>query len=165
MKNKEGIWTSPTDVTWETKEKKNAGDDYTFLLSITKNPVEKDNKNATNNSKEQVLVEEAVENFKKGLENDSYGSGDNVNWHWLGEGEFWLNWNETDGVNTVVPGQKQQRWRQKERPNSGDYFTLEITDAGEFLTAVNGSLQIRGTDRFSSSIFYVKNNLFRDLIF
>ena len=82
----------------------------------------------------------------------------------------WLFWNEIDD-RTVVTSQTEQRWNQSwshtksNQADPGDYFTLEITAAGKFLTAANGSLQMRGTYRFSSSLLYVKDHLFRSNFF
>ena len=129
--NKEGIWTSPKDVKWNFEKK---GNIFNYFISVTKKPEKKDNKTATSNSKEQVLVENDT---NKGLE---------MVWsHQVDEGKFWLFWNENNGRKVVTSKKAKQRWKKSKQANSGDYFTLEITDAGKFLTAANGSLQIRGT--------------------
>ena len=66
-------------------------------------------------------------------------------WHSLGEEKFWLNWNDIGSGDTVVPGGEEQVWKKTDQPSSGGYFTLENTDSGKVLTAVNGSFQVKGT--------------------
>ena len=67
--NKQGIWTSPKDVTWEIKRLSNWEDKgkigYKVSVSVTNNSETNDqnvplDEKATNNSKKQGLVENVV---------------------------------------------------------------------------------------------------------
>ena len=170
MINKEGIWTSPKDVTWEIKPKGNWQDKkgkagYKVLISGIKNPEKNDsnvplddNEKATNTSKK---LDENVVNKIAGKVKDVIEEGvQKVKMVWsnlLEEGKkFWLRWNTDDG-NAVIPGQldEKQLWIQIDQPKFGKgYFTLHYHKTGNVLgpnvlTAEQGSLQIRGTKALS----------------
>ena len=147
LKNEEGIWTSPKDISWEMQKSNTQVGAYNVWISGTKKNLEKkdssvtpdDNKKATNKSEEQGILKAGIEKINS-VWSDLVDAWDTA------KGSFWLRWEETDDrTNTVFPGKKPDKKWIKSEPNSRGYFTLQYPGTEKFLTATdNGSLQIRG---------------------
>ena len=145
--NKLNIWKSEENVTWKIEHKNKANPEACPGFPNPAPPQVACVSVSGMVSGEKIAEEKDLNGDDKKTNNNEKGPLEKAKdfWsYWVDKAKkFWLRLDDTD-TQIAIPGKEEQVWKQTSYPDNPDYFTLENMDSDKVLTAVNGSLQLKG---------------------